>query len=431
MGKWRIGALAAIGWLGAWVAAHAQTVPFAGPGTPTADNIPVQMPLGMPASFTAPPPPPPPPDPPPMGPGGYRGFDNAFDEPCPTVPPPFFHTEVGYLGVWTKHNSAPILVTQGSIFDPIPGALAQPGTTPIIGGTIDGDTYHSGARLSFAYDCCCDRSWTVDANVFALQDRTETQNASNGGGGFTVLARPFFSVPANSQSAVLIADSGLTSGGVAVQLKQQVYGGDANVIWNFWPGEGGSWAASMLLGGRALSVDEQMFVTDTVQGLPTSTLSGVSVFQNDNISCHNYFYGAQPGVVYSWYLGSFSLDLIGKVAFGYTDEWLSMNGVTQTTFRGRTTTANGALLVLPSNAGTYHKDEFAVAPELLINAKYAFNQYFRVGVGYDYLYLSRLLRPGDQVDEEVGGAAPVHPTALLKQSDWWMEGFTASLEFSF
>ncbi len=219
---------------------------------------------------------------------------------------------------------------------------------------------------------------------------------------------------------------GVLAGSILVEETEQAYGAEMNARWNYWEQAGGYWAGSILFGGRVLSVDERLNTTDFSQVLGAA---GNSISMAENFSAHNYFYGPQIGAAYSWSLGPVAVDVVGKVALGVDYENLSQTGGTRLVPPiGPVTSTNAALLVRPSNAGSFHHYEFAVAPELLVNAGYAITDNIRVGGGYDFLYLSRLLRPGGQIDPVVG---PTQPAVLLGQSSWWMQGFSASLEFSF
>jgi hypothetical protein len=427
MRKWWMGALAAIGSLAASATARSEPPPQA----PPADiaQPPAPPAAAGPACNAACPP----------GPlvcpsFGDRGFDNAFDEPCPCGCLPLYHIDFDYLAWWTKHNSLPVLVSRGNIVDPVPGASGQPNTTGLIGGSID-DAFHNGGRLSLSRDFGEDRVWQMQASGFYLENKTSTAAAGGTGVGTSVIARPFFDINANMPAAAPISEAGVTSGALLVQLPQQVYGGETNLAWRYWSHEGGLWTGSLLVGGRFLAVHEQLLIGESLQDL---TGAGTTTALSDSFSTRNYFYGGQVGAAYSWFFGPVTLDVLGKVGFGVTNETLSVNGSTLTTSPGGATTfTNAGLLAQPSNTGHFSHDAFAVAPEFAVDAKYQFNEHIRAGAGYDFLYLSRVLRPGDQVDTNIDfqgqalGQVGTRPAVTLHESGFWMQGLTATLELSF
>ena len=59
----------------------------------------------------------------------------------------------------------------------------------------------------------------------------------------------------------------------------------------------------------------------------------------------------------------------------------------------------GGLLALPgANIGRYTQSKFAVVPEAGVKIGYHLTPNLRLAVGYNFLYLSSVLRPGDQID---------------------------------
>src|SRR5437660_73484 len=110
-------------------------------------------------------------------------------------------------------------------------------------------------------------------------------------------------------------------------------------------------------------------------------------------------------------------------------------------------TGAGGLLAQASNSGKRSHEEFCMIPEAELRLGVALCRNVRLSAGYNILYLSRVVRPGDQVDlgvntnqlpTFVGGVAvpgtlgggPARPAPLFQQSDFWAHGLTASVELS-
>ena len=86
---------------------------------------------------------------------------------------------------------------------------------------------------------------------------------------------------------------------------------------------------------------------------------------------------------------------------------------------------------------------FAVVPELGINVGYQINPLWRVFVGYNFLYLSDVVRPGNQIDRVVNTTqlpsvlgpgmlvGPARPTFVMKGTDFWAQGLSVGLEFRY
>jgi hypothetical protein len=79
--------------------------------------------------------------------------------------------------------------------------------------------------------------------------------------------------------------------------------------------------------------------------------------------------------------------------------------------------------------GHYAQDRFAVAPELRLNVGYQFTPFIRGTIGYDFTYLSSVLRPGNQIDNTYDGIT--HPLVPMKTSSFWSQGLNLGMQFSF
>ncbi len=150
-------------------------------------------------------------------------------------------------------------------------------------------------------------------------------------------------------------------------------------------------------------------------------------------------------------LGSFALSVEARVSLGDTQQVTTILGSTsQTAVAGGTQTLPGGWLALPSNSGTFHHDAFTVVPEASVNVRYDVRPRLRLGVGYDFLFWSSVLRPGAQMLPEASagalvpppfgqvptfpgvgpGAAPIPPVPYNTTS-FWAHGLSVSAQFRF
>src|SRR5262249_10097273 len=131
-------------------------------------------------------------------------------------------------------------------------------------------------------------------------------------------------------------------------------------------------------------------------------------------------------------------------ALGTTHEEVDIHGSTVITPAGGVPVATAAgVLALPTNSGHFSRDRFSVVPELGINVGYQVTDYLRVFVGYDFLYWSNVVRPGDVIDRTVNPpqipsvqgvgtlTGPARPAVLLKDTEFWAQGISFGLEFHF
>jgi hypothetical protein len=103
----------------------------------------------------------------------------------------------------------------------------------------------------------------------------------------------------------------------------------------------------------------------------------------------------------------------------------------------------GGLLALNSNIGRFNKDHFSFVPEIGMNVGYQINDNVRVFAGYNFLYWTGVMRPGDQIDRSLDvsripnfpvNAAPVstiHPSVPFKTTDFWATGVNVGIEFRY
>jgi hypothetical protein len=105
----------------------------------------------------------------------------------------------------------------------------------------------------------------------------------------------------------------------------------------------------------------------------------------------------------------------------------------------------GGLLALPSNIGHFARDRFAVVPELGVNVGFQLTNHLRAFAGYNFLYWSSVLRPGDQIDRGLNelaipnfGSQPGtpagdsrRPAVPFRDSDFWAQGVNFGLEFRY
>jgi hypothetical protein len=90
------------------------------------------------------------------------------------------------------------------------------------------------------------------------------------------------------------------------------------------------------------------------------------------------------------------------------------------------------------------RDQFAIVPELGLKVGYQLTHQLRFYAGYDLLYISKVLRPGDQIDRGInvsqtvqstiaGNAAATgtRPAFAFADSDFWAQGINLGLEFRY
>ena len=217
--------------------------------------------------------------------------------------------------------------------------------------------------------------------------------------------------------------------------------------------QGCDYRVDLLAGARYLNLRESLSVVEDIFQLPNTPgpFAGVRYQITDRFSTANQFYGGQVGVRSFCRFDRFTLEGSAKLALGVTHESETTNGF----FTVPAGVVNpdprpGGLLAQASNIGTFSRDRFAFVPEVGVKLGYDIHDCIRLTVGYNFLYWSSVMRPGDQVDRNIDvtnipnfqardvngnlittATNPGHPAVLLKDTDFWAQGVTFGVEFRY
>ncbi|HMC65633.1 MAG TPA: BBP7 family outer membrane beta-barrel protein [Gemmataceae bacterium] len=342
---------------------------------------------------------------------------------------------------WTKGQHMPPLVTTSSAASA--GILGAPDTVVLFGGSVADRSMQPGGRFTIGrwFGPC--QNWALETTYFFLSD--DPINFSVTSDRFPVLARPFFNINTGTEFSEVIASPGLARGAVAVYAPMQFWGIELNArkpIYNDC-----CWKLDVLAGFRHLELNEGLHVTEGILVDPAVPgFGGDSILVTDRFNTRNNFYGGQLGLLTEWRRGRWSLDARWKVALGATHEVVNITGAQLVTPPGGSTSVFvGGLDALPSNIGRHDRTRFAVVPEVGVNLGFNFTPWLRGFLGYNFLYWSNVVRPGEQIDREInvrqipgpnfptGGSntTVARPTVPFKSTDFWAHGVNLGLELKY
>jgi hypothetical protein len=369
----------------------------------------------------------------------------------PFLPPkeqPRFYLDGQYLLWWIRRDHAPPLATTGDAQggrNPFAGALGQPDTVILNNGDRITEEPRHGARFYAGYYLDCDYSKAIELGGFFLPTATthfDLSSAQTGG----VLARPFLNLNQNMESLQGIAFPGVSRGSVHITSPSDLSGVEANMLCKLCCGCD---SRLDLLGGfRFLNLRESLTITEDIQenaGLP-DPFNGTHVVVTDSFATSNRFYGGQIGLSGGWKCGDFTIDGRATLAMGDTHQTLTIQGSQQ--FPPGTSNVSplpGGLLALNSNIGTFNRDRFSVVPEVRVSLGYNLTDCVRASIGYNFLYWTNVIRPGEQIDRGLDltripnfaappGTVPLatpRPAVLFRESDFWAQGLVFGLEITF
>jgi hypothetical protein len=349
-----------------------------------------------------------------------------------------------YLGWWTRSTQVPALVTTS--LPASNGILGAPTTATVLGGSF-GQTLHGGARFSGGW-------WFSDEQYRGLDWRflflfSSGDSFATNTNAYPVLARPFINInnPVGPYSEIIGAP-GLANGGVVVNLDNSLWGAELNYR-RFLRGNACA-RLDGIAGFRYLNFTENLSITESFVRTPDSPLGigtpATSGIVQDQFRAENNFYGGQIGLAGEVRRGRWFLNGRSSIAFGTVRQTATIGGGQAPAFAdGSIGQYQGGLLALPgANQGTFSQNKFAVLPEVGLNVGYHITPHLRAFVGYNFLYLSNVLRASGTVDPVVDAARipnfqppspngplyPVRPAPQFTTTDFWAQGISFGLQWS-
>lgn len=322
------------------------------------------------------------------------------------------------------------------------GILGRPGTVVLFGGDIDLEP-RLGARFTGGVTFGCDGKWGAEASGFFLPNRSVDFAA--GSDGDPILTRPFFNALTGVEAAEQVANPALPgvlplTGRVTASLSSRLWGLEANLTRQCcWSCCGVN--LDLLGGMRFLQLGENLTITeDLTVPLTAMAIAGARFQLRDEFATENNFYGGQVGARLTWKWRYLSVEALGKVALGGTQQSVTINGTTVITPLGQApTTFVGALLAQPTNIGEYEQTRLTILPEAGIRAFVQVTSHLRANLGYTFLYASNVARPGEQIDRVVNPSqlppgnlvGPARPAFVFRDTDLWVHGVALGLEYSY
>lgn len=368
--------------------------------------------------------------------------------PLPKPPPaPTWWVSGGAL-LWSV-KAAPLPPTLTTFAPGSPSAVTGFGGALGVPGTILQSPDHlnygpfGGGRFTLGHWLDSDPRFGLEADGFFLGSKST--GFSQMSDGSVPLRVPFSNVPPGAgfplgSSSFVLADPGFAAGGQVISSSLQLWSIEGNGLYRAYSGSGLS--VSVIAGLRYLDLREGLSIASTENLLPLGTASFTAT---DNFSTRNQFFGAQLGVKAERQFGQFDGSVVAKVALGDNYQSVSINGssLASGAFAATPGTSSGGIFTQATNIGLQTRNQFAVVPEAQVQLGYTIWSGIRVFVGYDFIYLSNVVRPGDQIDTTLNftgnstitpgsvltGAA--RPMPLFNGSSFWAQGvkFGASYVF--
>src|SRR5262245_39041406 len=356
----------------------------------------------------------------------------VFGAPTEVPPGPMMWLGLDYL--YWRAKGGPVIPLVSAVAGP--PALA----VPLDAGSafaLSSDEYnrgpYSGFRLSVGSWRDKPRGTGIEA-VFTWfleePDRTTFPDAPG-----VALARPFLDARAGVPGLFqLSTPTGTVRGAAAVDTSLDTGGLELNYLRR-GPGmfsEEMHW----IMGVRYWRLEESLTTEVASRAGPLMASSF------DTFATRNQFYGAQIGARLNFYRNDCTITLSTKWALGCMVQESDIQGASSILLpNGQRIDRAGGVLALPTNIGEYDRKKIALLRDMSLSVGYCLAPGVTMRVGYDFLWVSSVLRPGGQIDPAVnptlfpfGGAAPTGPLRPLQRFDgetFWMYGASIGLEVQF
>ncbi len=356
-------------------------------------------------------------------------------EPCGPAGRVWFTGEV--LAWWMRGSWTPPLVTGSAPGTPLEdaGILGRPGTAILFGDERINSAVRGGFRVGMGVWLNREQTWGLEGSFFVLS-RQEDGFVANGLGG-QILARPFFDVEANAADSALVSFPGLVSGAVAVSSYSELLGSDFSVRRRLSCSSDccGGRRIDLVAGFRYLRLAEQLDIYENIQTLDgdQQVPAGTRFLISDRFTTRNEFYGGQIGVMAETWQGRWFASFRGVIGLGTNRQSAQLEGSTTVIVPDLgPVTFPGGLLVQPSNLGQFNRSQFAVVPELSFQVGCHLTDNLRVFLGYNLIWWTNVIRPGDLVDLAVDPSQVVaRPAFGWNTSDAWIQGISGGVQIRF
>jgi Putative beta barrel porin-7 (BBP7) len=358
----------------------------------------------------------------PFGPGGF------VEQRPPSLAAERLYTSFEYLLWFAKGDTTPSLAATS-------GAPVNPNDLNRLNDSAINEGVQSGFRATFGFWFDYNRTFGIEGRYqwFVMNDDRSLFNSSPG----SILGRPFTDADRARASFLSLSNlSGSINGAIEERTHFDSDGAEINVLWRgpALVGENFHWIA----GYRYFYVEEGLRIESVSAGGNPATRIGAY----DSFATLNRFHGAQFGARWQIAGERWGADLTAKLALGAVSQTSVIGGATAViTANTAPTLRNGGLLALESNSGRYTRSKIAFLPEVALNVTYKITSHVHAFVGYDFLYLSNVVRAGSQVDTAVspsqfplGGPAASgtpKPQYTPEGEGFWMQGINFGIAFRY
>jgi hypothetical protein len=305
------------------------------------------------------------------------------------------------------------------------GVLGRTGTQTIYGGSGIGGGPQNGVRFTAGAWLDCEQTVGLEGSYFFLGTAATHFRAATGANANTVIARPFFDAATNAENSELVLFPGVVGGTVSVGSTTRLQGAGITALQNLCCECG--YRLDLLGGFTFLDLDDRLGIGENLNVTPGVQLTGGNaILVSDQFQTRNHIYAGQVGLRAERRTGNLILRAQGTLALGSNRESAHVAGTTTFINAGAAPVVQqGGLLALPTNSGHFEHDQFAFIPAFDLRVGYQISNNLTAFLGYDFLFITDVIRPGEQID------TTINPTQLPTSTGPGTLNGTSRPQFSF
>jgi len=383
------------------------------------------------------------------GPAGTDWTDSALPPPLP-----FSWFSAEYLLWWPRVAPLPPLALAGRTATETPLPHLGSAHARLLLGELNAESQRTpGGRLTYGFRLNEEGTHALSASYLFLSGQTREAwlsgpKSSDSSWQGRALTRPVVDALSAQEVGLPVVLPGAREGQLRVATSSRLVGWEIHAHWNLAQSSTTRW--NWLVGYRYLQLHEGLSIAQSTR--PVTDLTQWPGFQVANIpllpggflydefQSQHQFHGGQIGCQLDWIHGALFLEVSGKLAVGQATNIVATYGETRG-LNGEFLRPYG-VLVQPSNRQRTVNSSLGFVPEAGLRLGFHFQRDSRLYLGYNFLYLSEVTRPGDQIDRTLDwadglGTTPAvwsprdRPTPLFQRSDFWIQGLTFGLEWRY
>ena len=270
-----------------------------------------------------------------------------------------------YLYWFREERKLPPLATTSPSGTPraSAGILGEPATQILIGDEDIGENGSHGGRATLGVWFDQDARIGIGGSIFRLEEDEIDFSRRGNASGAPILAVPFFNTQIGQEDALLVSYNGIAgSGAIHVDTKNDIYGGDIYLRWNFSRRENWRWDA--LIGYSFSRIKDDLSLSTQTTSISSAVPAGTTLTTDDDFDIENNFHCLSLGLAGEYRKNSWGITGLARLRVGNAHQEAKISGKTQTTIPGSgSTRSEGGLLAQPTNSGTHSRDQFAFIPE--------------------------------------------------------------------